>query len=153
TRFVMLTPAADSSAPEGEDLPIRVEVHGRMPGQVSLVYNPVDESGQFTSREITITMFVNPQGVAEHTFDKLGDSLRFRVEGGDGRSDTVTVNVVKRPFIREITAYYKYPPYTGVPPKIVNNAQLSGLEGTEVRLAFTASVPLSEACIQMAGKP
>ena len=97
-------------------------------------------------------MFVTPDGVAEHTFKKLGDSIRFRVEGGDGRSDIVTVHVVKRPYIREVVAYYKYPPYTGVPPKIVNNAQLTGLEGTEVRLAFTASTPLTEAWLQMASK-
>jgi hypothetical protein len=62
--------------------------------------NPADESGQFTNRDIVLTMFVNPDGVAEHTFRKLGDSIRFRVEGGDGRTDPVTVQVVKRPFLQ-----------------------------------------------------
>jgi hypothetical protein len=149
TWFELITPAQDASVPEGEDLPIRVQVNGRPPGQVTLVYNPVDDEGNFTRREIALTMFVNPSGVAEHTFTKLSDSIRYRVEGADGRSDTVTVHVVKRPYIREVVAYYKYPPYTGVPPKIVNNAQLTGLEGTEVRLAFTASVALAEAWLQL----
>ena len=153
TWFELITPVADASVPEGEDLPIRVKVNGRAPGQVTLIYNPVDEEGVFTRREIALTMFVNTSGVAEHTFAKLGDSIRYRIEGGDGRSETITVHVVKRPFLREVAVYYKYPPYTGVPPKIVNNAQLTGLEGTEVRLAFTASVKLRKAWIQMAGTP
>src|SRR5205823_6238916 len=110
TWFVLLTPDVDRGVPEGEDLPIRVEVHGRMPSQITLVYNPADEDGKFTSREIPLTMFVTSDGVAEHTFQKLSDPIRFRVEGGDGRTDPVTVQVVKRPFLREVTAYYKYPP-------------------------------------------
>jgi hypothetical protein len=138
--------------PEGEDLPVRVEVHGRMPTQVSLVYNPTDESGSFTSRKITVGMFVNPDRTAEYTFAKLGDSIRFHVLGGDGRTEPLTIRVIKRPFIREVHAYYKYPPYTGAPPKVTGDLQLSGLEGTEVRLDCTAAVPLGEAWVQLAGQ-
>src|SRR5262249_35464109 len=153
TRFALLRPAGDASVPEGEDFAIRVQVHGRMPGQVDLVYNPTDEAGRFTSRKISVNMFVNADGTAEYTFAKLSDSIRFQVTGGDGQSEPVTVHVVKRPFIREVQAYYKYPPYTGVPPKITSDLQLTGLEGTEVRLSCMASTPLGEAWIELAGQP
>jgi hypothetical protein len=150
TWFVLLTPTDDASVPEGEDFTVRAEVHGRAPGQVALIYNPTDESGQFTRREITVNMFLNPDGTAEHTFRALSDSLRFRLEGGDGRTEPIEVQVVKRPFVRAVQTYYIFPPYTGVPPKITSDLQLSGLEGTQVRLTCTASVPLREAWIHLA---
>jgi len=153
TRFALLTPLGDASVPEGEDFAVCVQVNGRMPGQVELVYNPTDEAGRFTSRKITVNMFVNSDGTAEYTFTKLSDSIRFHVAGGDGQSEPVSIHVVKRPFIREVQAYYKYPSYTGVPPKISNDLQLTGLEGTEVRLSCAASTPLSEAWIELAGQP
>lgn len=148
TRFALLTPAAGASVPEGEDLPVRVQLEGRMPAEVNLVYNPTDEAGKFTDRKITVGMFVNPDGTAEYTFSKLSDSLRFHIEGGDGQTRPVEVHVVKRPYIRAVEAYCKPPPYTGAAPKITNDPQVTGLEGTEVRLTFTASAPLSEAWVQ-----
>ncbi|OAI49002.1 hypothetical protein AYO44_00955 [Planctomycetaceae bacterium SCGC AG-212-F19] len=153
TRFALLSPAAGASVPEGEDLPVRVQLQGRIPPEVTLVYNPTDESGRFTDRAITVGMFVNPDGTAEYTFAKLSDSLRFHIAGGDGKSAPVEVNVVKRPYLREVQAYYKYPPYTGVPPRITNDPQLTGLEGTDVRLNFTASGPLRAAWVQLTGQP
>ncbi len=153
TRFALLTPSGETSVPEGEDLPVRVQLQGRIPSEVTLVYNPMDENGNFTTRRIAVGMFVNPDGSAEYTFAKLSDSVRFHIEGGDGKTRPIEVHVVKRPYIREVQAYYKYPPYTGVPPKITSDPQLAGLEGTEVRLSFTASTPLNEAWIQLAGQP
>ncbi|MBL8796531.1 MAG: hypothetical protein JNM56_21705 [Planctomycetia bacterium] len=152
TRFALLTPAAGAAVPEGEDLPVRVQLQGRIPAEVTLVYNPTNEAGAFTKRQISVSMFVNPDGTAEYTFTKLSDSLRFHIEGGDGRTRPVEVHVVKRPYLREVQAYSKPPPYTGAAPKISNDPQLSGLEGTEVRVSFTASSPLSEAWVQLAGQ-
>jgi hypothetical protein len=160
TRFVLLTPAAGASVPEGEDLLVRVQLLGKVPAEVTLVYNPADlitlpapAGGEgkvgFTDRTIRVGMFINPDGTAEYMFTKLSDSIRFHVEGGDGKSRPVEVHVVKRPYLREVQAYYKYPPYTGVPPRITSDLQLTGLEGTEVRLCFTASGPLSEAWVQL----
>lgn len=148
TRLALLTPAVGASVPEGEDLLVRVQLQGRIPGEVTLVYNPTDETGRFTVRKITIGMFVNADGTAEYTFTKLSDSLRFHVEGGDGQTRPVEVHVVKRPYLREVQAYCKPPPYTGAAPKITSDPQLTGLEGTEVRLTFTASAPLSEAWVE-----
>jgi len=153
TRFAVLTPLGKARVPEGEDLPVRVQLQGRIPAEVTLVYNPTDEDGNFTTRRIAVGMFVNPDGSAEYTFPKLSDSVRFHIEGGDGKTGPIEVHVIKRPYIREVQAYYKYPPYTGVPPKITGDPQLAGLEGTEVRLNFTASTPLHEAWIQLAGQP
>jgi len=153
TRFTLLTPADEASAPEGEDFPVRVQLQGRIPAEVTLVYNPTDEDGKFTTRRIAVSMFLNTDGTAEYTFTKLSDSIRFHVEGGDGRTRPIEVHVVKRPYVREVQAFYKYPPYTGVPPKITGDPQLAGLEGTEVRLNFTASTALSKVWVQLAGQP
>jgi len=154
TRFVLLSPSAGASVPEGEDLLVRVQLQGRIPEDVKLVYNPTDETGRFTERQISVGMFLNADGTAEYTFANLSDSLRFHIEGGDGRTRPLEVQVVKRPTIRSFAVYCKPPPYTGAAPRIANDPQLTGLEGTEVRLTFTASTPLSEAWIQVgAGTP
>lgn len=91
--------------------------------------------------------------VAEYTFRALSRSVRFYVQGGDGRSRTVDLALVERPLIRAVRAYYKYPPYSSVPPKVAESADLAGLEGTEVRVAFEASQVLASAWIELAGRP
>ncbi len=151
TWFELVTPKEDTSVPEGEDFAVRAMIQGRTPNRITLTYNNVDDEGQATSRDVEVTMFVR-DGVAEYTFNELSDSIRFRIEGGDGQTDAVNVHVVKRPFVSEVAAYYKFPPYSGAPPKISSSPQLTGLEGTEVRLKFTASRPLSQAWVQLTGQ-
>lgn len=153
TYFTLIEPAGDTRVPEGEDLTVRAQVHGRMPDRVVLVYHTIGDNGRRAGADVAVTMFVSPDRVATYTFKGLSRSIRFHVRGGDGRSDAVTLGLLQRPFIREARVYYRFPPYTGVPPKISESPQLSGLEGTDARVAFTASAPLTSAWIEVAGRP
>ncbi|MCC6271603.1 MAG: hypothetical protein IT190_10030, partial [Microbacteriaceae bacterium] len=71
------------------------------------------------------------------------------VVAADGRSARYDVKVIPRPRIVSLIAHYTYPGYTRLPRREeeIKLGEFRGVEGTQVRVEFQASMPLAEAAV------
>jgi len=90
-----------------------------------------------------------PPALVEHTFHEVNAPLLFYLLGGDDRSPRILINVIPAPELIEIVGTYRYPPYTGLPDRIIPGGDVRALEGTRVDLAFTCSTELNEITFQL----
>ncbi|MBU0754051.1 MAG: hypothetical protein KJ645_02860 [Planctomycetes bacterium] len=148
--FKLLAPPDPRSRQEvlisrGTSLPIRIQVEGRDPGEVRVVYE--------TDSTQPVRAVANRRGVAEYwyRFRNVRETMRFWVEGGDdhGRDRSVEVSVIVPPQVVSVRAEYRYPEYLNLEPEVRDTAQIEGPEGTEVALTFTLSKPAASASLSL----
>ncbi len=82
----------------------------------------------------------------------MRESIHFYLQGGDDSTDTQSVSVIERPYLKRIVAHYDYPDYAGLPNRDMEGGQVFGLEGTRVRMTFESSMPLRNGAIHFDGK-
>ncbi len=128
------------SVPALESLTIDGEVTGVIPHQVTLSYRD-ETTGQWIRENINL----DEDNAFSYTFHEMRDPVSFHIAGGDFVTDTYTIEIVQRPYIRNITAHYEYPDYAGIPDRSIGSGQLSGLEGTRVQIEIEPSMPLEKA--------
>lgn len=132
------------SIPQLEPVRISALVSGDIPSQATIVYT----SGNAPKIKEKINVAKN--GNIDYEFPSVKEKLTFYIKAGDYETDPpYTINVIQRPFLKKITAEYKFPPYAGVPNKKVESGQLTGLEGTEVTITFESSMELSKAVFNL----
>jgi hypothetical protein len=134
------------SVPQLESLTVKGTVTGVRPPQVTLAYR--NESSRYWIKE---KVAVGDDGAVAYTFPEVRERLRFYVEGGDYKTDVYPVDVIQRPFIRKLVAHYDYPAYAGIPDRAIESGQLSGIEGTSVRLVMDMSMKLDKALFILDG--
>lgn len=80
----------------------------------------------------------------QHIFPPLVRSVSFHAVGGDDRDDhpRYVVNVARAPRITRYYAEYAPPPYTGMEPRTLPDANISAPEGTRITMHFEANMPL-----------
>ena len=122
-------PAGGWRIPQGEDFPVVVQIEGVRLEQVEIVHR-TPSADYWTTERVT----VDTAGKASYTFQAVAEPVDFYVRGGDDRTDRMTLDIIERPRIRKITAYYSYPSYSGLPNRRSESGQLHGLEGTEVKI-------------------
>jgi hypothetical protein len=84
-----------------------------------------------------------------HTFERLAESLRFRVVGGDAATDWVDIEVVDRPQIRNAVIQVAPPRYTRAESYELRAGQTAAevLNGSEVRFHIESNKPLKRAML------
>lgn len=137
-----------TQVPQMEAFTVKAQVTGDTPPQVTLSYTSA--STGYTIKE---KISVGEDGSFSYTFPEVREPLQLWISGGDYVTDKYSIGVVERPFVTKITANYNYPTYAGLPDKSVEGGQLTGLEGTKVKLVFEVSIPLKQALFVAEGKP
>ena len=128
--------------PQGEDFPVvAVVTAGVRPADVEIVYK-----SRSTDYWTTDRLVIDAAGLARATtFQAVSEPVTFFLRGGDDRTDTITLDVIERPRLRKIVAWYTYPEYAGLANRRIESGQLRGLEGTEVKIDFETSGAIQSA--------
>ncbi|MBA4388615.1 MAG: hypothetical protein C0404_11585 [Verrucomicrobia bacterium] len=144
TRLYVQNPDSGWRVPRGEPLVVKVKIEGEVPPIVNIVYQG---SG---TEPITERMAVNVVGQeAVFTFGEMTEPMTFFCTGGDDfERRRYSVTIAERPVIVGVKAEYSYPLYMRLKNRTLKTGQLSGPEGAEVKLEFTASTKLAKAVMK-----
>lgn len=90
-----------------------------------------------------------PQVRFTHTFERLAQSQRCRISGGDATTEWFDIEVVDRPQIKNAVIEVTPPAYTGMDPYRLRAGQTAAevLTGSEVRLRIESNKPLVQAML------
>ncbi|MCE9529885.1 MAG: hypothetical protein K8T89_01895 [Planctomycetes bacterium] len=147
TTIAVQTPANGWVVPQLDPIAVQAEVTGDVPKRLQLAYR-VGGTGNWTKENVPVQENHSTDRTTytiNYIFPEVRDPIEFTLEGGDYRTDPQHISIIQKPFLKSITAHYEYPSYAGLPNRTVNNGQLSGLEGTQVRLVMESSMPLERA--------
>ncbi len=143
TLIVLSEPTGGFQNPPMEPYTLQAAVTGVIPPEVQLAYKSAS-TGYFIKEKIAVRPSASAAQVT-YTFPEVREPLSFYLSGGDFTTDTIQLGIVERPYLKNITAHYKFPDYAGLPDKSASGGQLSALEGTQVRLVFETSMPIQRA--------
>ena len=138
---VVVSPG-DATVIEGSELRITIGYEGRKPGRVLIGWK--DQSAaewavrRFQARETRRW---------EHVFGGIRGRIDYWAQTDRARSPVYRVTVENRPRVAGIEIRYDYPTYTGMPPRIVGEGDISAPVGTRVTVTATATKPLSRASL------
>jgi len=147
TTLEVVRPETGWRIPQGENFRVVTRVEGQRPAELELLYK-----SQSTDYWITEHVSVDDAGTAIYTFEDVSEPVSFYIRGGDDQTERFHIEVIERPRIKTIIAYYTYPAYARLPNRKIESGQLRGLEGTEVRIDFETSVPVQSASFVLEGK-
>jgi DNA-directed RNA polymerase subunit F len=109
----------------------------------------------FSSKDVTLMVQTVPGGAYEHvplvpTSDPaafegllfhLEKESKYFVEANGVRSDVFTMTVVDLPTVAQLELEYRFPPYTGLPPrKVETGGDVAALHGTDVMVRIVPSM-------------
>ncbi|HLX63652.1 MAG TPA: hypothetical protein VKX17_20445 [Planctomycetota bacterium] len=140
TLIAVAEPAGGFQIPQMEAFTLHATVSGAIPPEIQIAYKSAS-TGYFIKEKIPVCN----GGQVSYTLPEVREPLRLYLSGGDFMTDPIELAIVERPYLKSITAHYKYPDYAGLPDKSSAGGQLAGLEGTQVRLVFETSMPVSRA--------
>jgi len=144
TTITLEKPATGWTIPQMEPFSIRGQVTGLIPPQVVMAYK-VKSAGYLIKDKLTI----RDDGMLSYTFPQVREPIDFYVEGGDYQTDRYRIEIIERPYLKKVLAQYSFPVYAGIPDRTVASGQLTGLEGTSVRLSFESSMALDKAVLKL----
>ena len=146
TTLEVQQPSAGWRIPQGEDFEVVTTVSGMRPLELEMFYR--SRSADYW---IADHVPVDASGRASYTFKAVSEAVTFYLRGGDDRTERLKLDIIERPRLRKIVAWYSYPPYAGLANRRIESGQLRGLEGTEVKLDFETSVPIASATFALDG--
>ncbi len=170
TRFVLnLNDQGELLLPRGDDWEAMIKVTGVVPQSVYIDYDPK------TGGAATLLMARQGDADADATeaefganFKNIIDEFRFRIRGGDNRTDWIPVRLVDRPSIETFDLTLEHPQYTAREPQVVwsirpaviasggddntpatenkgGTSSISPLKGSTIRFTAQSNKPLSKA--------
>jgi hypothetical protein len=127
---------------KGTDVPIVVDVRGGTGNGVVLESRP---EGQTVPEMRALER--GGDGLYRYTFTALKATTRYRVRAGEAESDEYALTVRDRPMVRLLRVALTPPPYTGLPPRQLddNIGDISALVGTRASFLVEAGKPLATA--------
>jgi hypothetical protein len=136
---------------KGENVVVRFKVKERIP---SLVFKPKEitilhqQEGQENYDEIHVK--ADSADTFQTAFPLIRTTTKYFSQYLDAESDHFTLTVLDRPFIRSFRLRLAYPPYSKIPPKVMDEfvGDVTALQGTYITLAGIASKSLKEAVLQ-----
>ena len=151
-RIVLLEPNAfESTAPEGDNVPIRVQVTGpKLEAAPRLITELSDGSHQETAMDADVA-----GGESENEFTSTiamtADTIRYQVHAGDAVSRWYTLRSRRRPHVISFTKIYHFPKYSGRESATFREeaGDLTALIGTEVELTVHLDQPVAEAVLHI----
>ena len=124
---------------EGEPLRVEAETTGRIPAEAWLRWTDVDHR-----RRAARMAVVDGTGRFAHNFAAVETGFSYHVTAGDAKSKTVQVVMDRRPRIDSMTVDYRYPAYSGLPDRRIEefDGHLYGLPQTVATLTLHANKEL-----------
>jgi hypothetical protein len=134
---------------QGEPLTIHVRAAPLPSGATPILRTRSDQQ-----HWLSIGMTPAPDGSFTHTFASMLRDMEYQVSAGDAASDTYTVEVLRRPIVREIRVRLIYPAYVDREPLTFVNTggAIEAPVGTTAELTVTASEPLDSAILRSDGR-
>lgn len=84
----------------------------------------------------------------------LAEPTEYFAESSGVRSAVHRIDVVDRPYVKQIDLEYVFPGYTGLSPrKVEDGGDVAALKGTEVRLAITPTIRVGGGRLLVEGEP
>ncbi|NIP59886.1 MAG: hypothetical protein GWM92_16330, partial [Gemmatimonadetes bacterium] len=139
TPYSIAVSPGDSTVARGSDPVIGARLEGFRSGEVELLVAQ-GEGEEFQ----TLPMFPAEDGRFEHVLLDLGETTRYFVRASGVRSPTYTLEVAAIPYVDRIELVYRFPAYTGLEPRTVDDGgDIAVLPGTTVqfRIAPTVATP------------
>ena len=121
----------DATIARGADQVITAELVGFQAEQVELYsrsnpsvpFDPLPLVPSFDSDQFEVMLF------------DIGEATEYFVQSSGVRSAMYTLAVVDVPYVGQLQLEYRFPAYTGLPPRTIENGgDIAALRGTEVRL-------------------
>jgi hypothetical protein len=142
-RFLNVEPG-NTVALQGEKLTISAEVVSRNKEPVYLFFSTDD--GQAVRQAIPMSL---PEGKTRYEVpfppgkQGFASGVDYWIAQNDSRSGTFRIKVRPTAAIEIVSLRYRFPPYTGLPEKIVENTgDIRAVEGTEVKIGVRSTIPL-----------
>ncbi len=139
-RTLLTVEPGDIELPPGQDIVLQIEIEGRRPDSLSIVS---EEDGQRYVETVAVAPETNRVG---HIFRNVENTRTYSVRGGDFRTPTYTISVLKQPRLHRIRTEYIFPEYTGKRTETVEHhrGDLEALYGTRARTVFTFDQAVDE---------
>lgn len=137
----------DATLVSGEDLAIDARVEGPSSGAPVVRFEP---DGDLPAER---RMTDSGEGAYRAVIADVRADMRYSVATPEAESPWYDVRVIERPFVTGIRLEYRYPAYTGLLPRTVdeNNGDITALRGTSVSMTVSASKPLERAWLDFEG--
>jgi hypothetical protein len=129
----------DATLTSGESLTVLATITGSPGARATLRFEFAGEVA--AEREMTTTAGGD---LYRATLADVRTGLSYSVAAGDAESRRYKVLVIERPFVSAVRLDYKFPPYSGLLPRTVDegSGDITALTGTTVGITVTASKPL-----------
>lgn len=135
----------EQTVPEGESIPVVVDIGGGDVAQVVLETFPLHGARERTP----MTLSAPGQFAAAVSVER--DGVLYRVRAGDAITRKLLLRPQARPQVVHFRKAYQPPAYTHLGTRTVteDNGDLEALEGSEVDLEIQADQPVKEAALQL----
>jgi hypothetical protein len=132
---VTVTPG-DARVPKGADQTIGATLAGFDAAEAAVVYRTGAEAAYER-----VAMLKGEDGSYEGLLFDLAGDIEYFVEAAGVRSSVHTLTVVELPYVKSLAHEYRFPAYTGLEPRVVEDAgDIAVLAGTEVRVTVTPTM-------------
>ncbi|MDG1894740.1 MAG: hypothetical protein P8J37_07520, partial [Fuerstiella sp.] len=154
TRILKVTPG-DATIPAGTELEITVDLSGKSPDDVTVMYSTRDQ--RFVNERLSMH---STEDHGRYHVIMLGDGDRglrqnftYQIIAGDASSDVFQVSVDQPPTASVTELAYMYRDYMALPPRKTENGNIDVWEGTEIELKAEANVPIASARLVFSDEP
>ncbi len=135
----------------GADLQINVTTKGKVPENVSLVFQSPD--GEILN---DIGMFNTGDGQFSQTIENVTTEMVYYAGIKRARSKYYKIDLSKTPRIEQVLADYEFPEYTRIPGRTTvlseQEGQLKGYEGTQITMTVQSNRPLAGGTVTVGDK-
>jgi len=87
----------------------------------------------------------------KHSLGPVAESFRYRIEVEDSQTPIHSITVIERVHVESIELYYRYPPYTKLPPRQSTDPNIEAPIGTKVEFTLRLDMPVGTARLETAG--
>ena len=133
---IEVTPG-NATVPKGADQTIAATLAGFDSADAAIV---LKKGGAEAAYE-RVAMLKGENGTYEGLLFDLDDHVEYFVEAAGVRSPAFTLKVVELPYVKKLDLEYRFPAYTGLEPrKVEDGGDIAVLGGTDVSLTITPTM-------------
>jgi hypothetical protein len=150
TEFLSIDPGQDVKVIAGENLEVSVDLRGEIPAEVNLYFTTDDR--RFVNERVNLA--ATEEGLKQFRCILNGEnsagllqSLSYRIEAGDARTQTFRVIVSQPPSARVSALHYDYPDYMELPNESPQGADIHAWEGTRIAIEAETNLPVTKAWV------
>ncbi|HZN68735.1 MAG TPA: DUF4175 family protein, partial [Tepidisphaeraceae bacterium] len=144
--FVIRVEPEDTEVERGTGLVVIARFGRELPGDVQLLYRETSaEGGEGQVRRVPMSKSLDDPVFASR-LASVDRDMTYAVLYGDRQTRWFKVGVFDFPDLQRADAKLKYPEYTGLPEKVVEDTRsVTAVEGTKATLTFRLNKPVKDA--------